>query len=186
MEIAGFTFGSSDASFDSRRSIHLIKGKGIKDSINTWQWIETTNEENANLKLERNGSGIGVVELGGLFITYETGSFIRLRPSISMIDLNSATFVVFCNKKFAEKIITIRFYSNDYILQEIDDLKIDESEFNPNLPIRFVEKDLSDKWVRIKRADDFGVAFYLDFFRFTPKRLYAPNVVYETTTEKKN
>lgn len=186
LEIAGFTFGSSDASLESRRSAYLKKGKGIKDSINTWQWRETTNEENAyHLELERSGSGIGVVELGGLVITYETGRFIRFRPTISMIDLNDATFVIFCNKKFVEKIKTIRIYTNDYYLQEIDDLEIDESEFDPNLPIRFVEEDLSDKWVRIKRADDFGDAFHLDFFRFTPKRLYAPNVVYETTTEKK-
>lgn len=185
LEIAGFTFGSSDASLESKNSACLKKGGGIKNSINTWQWIETTNEENINLELERNGYGIGVAELGGLFITYKTGSFIRLRPTISMIDLNSATFVIFCNKKFAEKIKTIRFYSNDYFLHEIDDLKIDESEFDPDLPIRFVEEDLSDKWVRITRANDFGVAFRLDFFGFTPKRLYAPNVVYETTTEKK-
>ena len=185
LEIAGFTFGSSDASLESKNSACLKKGGGIKNSINTWQWIETTNEENINLELERNGYGIGVAELGGLFITYKTGSFIRLRPTISMIDLNSATFVIFCNKKFAEKIKTIRFYSNDYFLHEIDDLKIDESEFDPDLPIRFVEEDLSDKWVRITRANDFGVAFHLDFFRFTPKRLYAPNVVYETKTERK-
>lgn len=95
LKIAGLKFGSSDASLDSSNSACLKKGRGIKDSINTWQWIETTNEENLNLELERNGSGIGVAELGGLFITYETGSFIRLRPTISMIDLNDATFVIF-------------------------------------------------------------------------------------------
>ena len=77
------------------------------------------------------------------------------------------------NRSLARKINTIHIYANGYKLDEIQSNKfqIDETEFDPEIPVKFTSEELSDPWVRIRPSGK--SCFSLSFYTRTPKRLFS-------------
>jgi hypothetical protein len=184
-------FGSSDKSNrmrDDSDSDFAEKKSGIKYGICGGQWeqhieLEKENsDEGENDEDERytrvgSSSSVGRDEVEFLSISYSKGSFIRFFPVLSLRDLDDAMFLPIVNKSLAEKIKVIHIYSNGYKIKEINfsDLKIDEEEFNPNIPVDFSLDELRDPWVRIR--GHLASVFYIRFFEETPKRMFVPSQV---------
>ena len=192
-KILSLLFGSSDKSNrirEDKAADFTEQKSGIKYGIGAGQWeqhidIENNQDKPKDEEEEKwskigSGSSIGREEIEFLPISYNTDSFIRFFPVISLRDLDDAMFLPFSNKSLAEKIKAIHIYSNGYKLQEIgtDGINIDTTECNPNFPVKFDENELKDKWVRIRPPK--ASAHHLRFFEQTPRRLYTPCLVQDS------
>jgi len=159
---------------------------GIKHGISGGQWEQRIDlseadhddneEEQEKFTCVGSSSSVGREELEFLSIAYSKDALIRLEPAPTLKDLDDSMFIFFCSKSLAEKVQAVHLYSNGYKLQELTELSIDESEFQPNVPVIFSEDELSDPWVRIRPANR-SSAFHLRFFEATPTRLFSPEQV---------
>ncbi|MEB4782133.1 hypothetical protein P5G60_10275 [Paenibacillus jamilae] len=182
--ILSILFGSSDKSNRMRTDLEGDFSKeesGVKFGISGGQWEqyfnfeETKNDESEDeekYKCVGSSSSIGRDEVEHLSISYNKGSLIRPFPSLSLRDLDQAMFLVFVNKSLAEKINTIHVYSNGYKIREINSSQfhIDYSECAPSFPVKFLENELCDPWVRVRPKN--ASIFRISFFDETPKRMF--------------
>ncbi len=198
-KILSLLFGSSDKSNRMREDTatdFTEQKSGIKYGIGTGQWEhyidiennenETDDEEDEKWSKVGSGSSIGRDEIEFLPVSYSKSSFIRIFPVISLRDLDDAMFLPFCNKSLVEKVKAIHIYSNGYKLQEIgtNDINIDTTDINPKFPVKFDEKELTDKWVRLRPKE--ASAHHLRFFDQTPRRLYTPSIVQDSLENRRN
>lgn len=189
--IFGILFGSSDKSNRMRSDLEADfadQKPGIKHGIGGGQWeqyidISGHDDENSvphfdeleSLEFEHVGSSSSIGKDPVEFITteYTHDHFIRFFPRLSLRDIDGAFFIPLLNKSLAEKIKRIHIYSNGYKLQEISqsEFKIDTTPFEPGVPAKFSEVELSDKWVRI--WSERGSVFQFSFADQTPKRMFS-------------
>ena len=82
--------------------------------------------------------------------------FIRVRPRLAFKDIDQEMIMPMINLSLAQKINTIHIYANGYKLDEIqhERLRIDETEFDPGIPVKFTSEELSDPWVRIRPREN--------------------------------
>ena len=190
-KVLDIIFGSSDKSKRMRDDIGSnteIEKAGIKHGISGGQWEsyldleqeEDLEEPENEVHYEQVGSSsaIGRDEIKFLPIVYSRDSFMGYLPTISMRDLDEAMFLPMLNRSLAEKVHAIHIYSNGYKIQEIGskDFGIDDSEFEPRIPVEFSDQELEDRWVRIRPSTGASV-FYFRFFEQTPKRMFVPEEV---------
>lgn len=173
-------FGSSDKS-DRMQSDGERQDErpGIKHGISRAQWenrISLKDADEADDEYTRefvqvgSGSSVGADEVEFVSLRYSHDHFIRFEPRLRLRDLDQAKFIFFLNKSLAEKVQAVHIYANGYKLQETQEIKVDGSEFEPTIPLKFDDSELRDPWVRIRPAD-VSSAFDFDFFGQTPKRL---------------
>lgn len=200
-KILGIIFGSYDKSNRMRSdkdADFTPELPGIKHGIAGGQWEsylniekksenEIDDEEDERYKQVGSSSSIGRNEVEFLPISYSKDSFIRYFPTICLKDLDDAMFLPIANKSLAEKVKAIHIYSNGYKIQEIgpEDLKVDEKEFEPGIPVEFSQHELEDPWVRI-RPSEMSSAFYIRFFDQTPKRMFVPDQVQNSLENRGN
>jgi hypothetical protein len=198
-KILGIIFGSSDKSSrmsrnDDARADFTKQKPGIKHGISSGQWESYFHLKNEKLdeddekepyKQVWSSSSIGREEVEFLSIKYSNDSLIRFFPTISLRDLDEASFLPILNKSLAEKIKAIHLYANSYKIQEIktEDFRIDETSFDTSLPVKFTSEELEDSWVRI-RPSEMSSAFHIRFFDKTPKRIFIPKQVENSLKER--
>jgi len=189
--ILGVIFGSSDRA-NRMRSNNIaenfsLEPAGIKYGISSGQWEhrvdlekETSNdtkinEDNQMFIQSGESSSIGRDHVEFISISYRKDSFIRYSPTISLRDLDEASYIPFMNKTLAQKIKAIHIYSDGYKIQEysFEDFSIDTTIFEPNIPVTFTCEELADPWVRI-RPKNYSSSFHINFFEKTPKRMFIP------------
>ncbi|ELA9307270.1 hypothetical protein QUO07_004540 [Vibrio parahaemolyticus] len=192
----GIMFGSSDKSDRMRDDIDQKSNQptGIKHGISSGQWEKYINleghsddkEDNEKYKQVGGSSSIGRDEIEFIGISYRKDSFIRYKPTLALEDFDEAMFMPILNKSLAEKVKAIHIYSDGYKVQEISlgDFSIDNSEFEPNIPVNFSPEELSDPWVRI-RPSNFSSAFRVRFFEQTPKRMFIPEQVENSLEDRR-
>lgn len=191
--IESLLFGSTDKSGRIARNAKQIdKRIGIKYGISHGQW-ETYQDDNNDAQdnnrqlLTSSGSSAGVDEIKCISISYERYFLFMTRYlpyRITLRDLNLANYAFFVNKSLADKIVSIRIYANGYKLGEfskgdfsidntdIDDVAPEGRSFSDEFPVKFDEKELKDRWVRIRPG--FGSVFEISFSSATPQRMSMP------------
>lgn len=189
-KILSILFGSSDKSNRMRNSKDTNfseENAGIKYGISGGQWEQYFDFEGiSSLKLDDennqekykcvgSSSSIGRDKIEFIPISYNKDNFIRFFPGLRLRDIDEAMFLPFINKSLAEKVKAVYVYSNGYKLQEISSSSfyIDESEFNPLIPVIFSENELKDPWVRLRPKN--SSTFKIKFFEETPKRMFISN-----------
>ncbi|MDK9362939.1 hypothetical protein [Lelliottia wanjuensis] len=185
----GIAFGSSDKSNRMRGDVNedcKSEPLGIKNGVSAGQWehhidldkIVSTDGNDEKYKLVGSSSSIGVNEVEFIRISYRKDRIVRYKSTISLRDLDEAMYLPLMNKSLAEKIKAIHIYADGYKIQEFgfDDFSIDPSSFEPSIPVKFSDEELSDPWVRI-RPSNFSSAFHIRFSEKTPRRMFMPEQV---------
>lgn len=72
----------------------------------------------------------------------------------------------------AEKVIAIQIYANEYKLTAIraNGFRVDDSHYEPQVPLFFSDEELADKWVRLR--PETASAFHIRFSGQTQKRFF--------------
>jgi len=198
-KILSILFGSSDKSNRMRNDSDADfteQKTGIKYGISGGQWehyidleqesaVDDEDDEEEKYTCVGSSSSVGRHEIEFLPISYSKDSFIRFFPGLSLRNFDEAMFLPMANKSLAEKVKVIHIYSNGYKLQEVScsEFKVDNTEFDPNIPAEFSPDELQDPWVRIRPES--ASAFQIRFFDETPKRMYVPNQVANSLDNKK-
>lgn len=182
-------FGSSDKASRMRPDLSrplAEEPSGLDRGISGGQWEayfdpeSDSDEDQADSESEDgrfimvgSSSSVGKDEVEFLAVSYSKGSFIRFAPSITLRDLDDAMFLPILNRSLAEKICGIHVYSDGYKIQEVrvEDMIVDEAEFEPDIPVDFTESELEDKWVRFRPSNG-SSSFHIRFYERTPRRLY--------------
>ena len=190
--LMSFLFGTTDRyeRLNARTVEEVGKGRpGIKESMCGGQWEmripkqelesqsnekEAGGEDDSNLKYERAGtfSSVGQDPVKAIRVRYDCDSFIRFFPVPRLQDVDDCLFVFFLNRKLADKVKGIRVYANAYKLLEVDlsGFKIDDTLFEPEIPLLFTRDELDDPWVRLR--PDRASAFDIRFSDQTPRRFF--------------
>ena len=188
--IRSILFGSTDK--QDRLSSSIEKSRldgGIKHGVSGGQWEERIAFDRRDLgkqgtileyvdeyELTRTGylSSIGIDPVPRISIQYNNDDIIRFERRLSLRDLDEAMFLPILNESLAEKVRGIHLFGGGYKIMQVmgDDLDIDRSPFEPEIPVEFTSSELADQWVRIrpKRASIFSISF----FEQTPMRMFNP------------
>lgn len=189
-KIFAFVFGSSDKS--SR--LYKPSGReawpelpGIKHGIGGGQWEEYIDHNAAGEAQESEEaddkdryvqvgcfSSIGMNTVKFISIKYDKDALVRFEPTLCMKDLDEAGYILILNKSLAHKLKAIHVIADGYKLDEFakEEFSIDETAFEPSIPVEFIAEELADHWVRI-RPSEVASNFTLRFSEQTPKRLFA-------------
>lgn len=189
-------FGSTDIAKRLQPDFQSLSDlqSGIQFGISGGQWEQylgeddeppgasgqaTTASADVNEKYEKVGSSssIGMQEVDIISIRYHKNWFIRLSPVLSLRDLDEAMFLPILSRSLAHKVNRIHAFANGYKLFEVSrsSFNLDESEFDPNIPVQFSQAELTDAWVRIRPIT--SSAFEFVFSEETPRRLYVSRQV---------
>lgn len=189
LKVLSILFGSADKSDRMRSDITIEKRDlrpGIKAGIGGGQWeqhfyvsgvgLPDTDKED-KYKQVGSSSTIGQEKVQFISIRYSKDSFIRFGPMLALRDFDEAMFLPFMNESLARKLKTLHVFANEYKLMEIskEDLHIDTTTFEPDVPVAFTSDELTDPWVRIRPI--ISSTFDLRFSEETPQRRFAPNQV---------
>lgn len=187
--ILGILAGTTDKADRFRKDITENRDErpGIIHGIASGQWkvawnhpsgqensSETTDEEDAGkYELIGTGSGIGMKTIKQLGCSYQTASFIRFEPVLSLIDFDDCMLMPILNKSLAEKLESIHVVANGYMLLDLrkEAFQIDNSKFDLELSDVFSEEELKDPWVRIRPAE-LASTFNLSFSDRVPVRMF--------------
>lgn len=190
--IFSLLFGKTDKSNRYRTDItdKTEEPSGIASGIASGQWKlawDLSNDEEAefdtNLQEEDVdkdryvqigwSSGIGVETVKHIVATYNTDSFIRYEPVLTLMDFDECMLMPLLNQSLAEKVERIRIMSNGYLLLDLDksSFKIDNTAFSIEIDDSFSEEELRDPWVRI-RPTSFSSSFHLSFSDSVPARMF--------------
>src|SRR5258706_6824573 len=98
--------------------------------------------------------------------------FLRFQPRLTWTWM-VATYLPYMNASLAKKLKAIHVIANGHKLAEIsaDQIAVDASAFDSDIPPKFSKQELADPWTRIR--GDRTSAFTLDFYSWTPKRRFA-------------
>jgi len=185
LKIRSILFGNSDKSDRMREDVSeehiLMQPIGIKYGISGGQWNEYSDIANKAEEEEKytricSSSSVGRNEVKFLNISYNR-DILLIPPYLSLKDIDDTFYIICLNKSLAQKIKAIHVYSNGYKLKEyhLSDFFIDYSEYTPNIPVKFFNKELDDPWVRIRPK--MATSFHINFSNETPKRLFVSNLV---------
>lgn len=189
--ILGLLIGKTDKSNRFRTDIkqESTEYPGIGSGIASGQWKvawDITSEHDDSSESELNdkkdvgkylplgsGSGVGMKSVQNLVVSYNTDSFIRFEPVLTLMDFDECSWIPILNKSLAEKLDSIRIFANGYMLYDSDKkgFGIDNSKFELDLGEVFSEDELSDPWVRIRPAEP-SSAFNLSFVDNVPVRMF--------------
>lgn len=186
LNVLSILFGSSDRAdrFTSDiRQAEQSEPRGIKFGKCGGQWeqlVDLSEVENAidddefPEKFQQAGSSSSIGEDRITFVSaaYSKSSFIRLRPVLSLRDFDDCVVLSMVNVSLAKKVKTIHIISNGYKLLEVsrDGFYVDETQFDPGVPVAFDNEELSDQWCRIR--PNMASAFKLSFSDVVPQRLF--------------
>ena len=191
-------FGSADGSerFYDDPTLHSRTTPGIRHGIGGGQWEHLIDyerlakeagppgargrqddqapeaEETEKWTLTACSSSVGMAEVRLVHARYTHDSgFMRFQPRMHLRDINGASFIHYLNASLATKLKAIHVFANGYKLAEYgpEQLSIDASNFDHQVPPKFSDKELADQWVRIRGGR--SSMHTLDFFSWTPKRL---------------
>lgn len=187
--IVSILFGSTDKQDRLRTVISSTEKGGIKYGISGGQWeqridlarrdlgeqgMKQEDEDGSEPILTGSSSGIGVDPVPRIAIQYNNDNFIRFEPRLSLRDFDKAMFLPILNESLAEKVRGVHLFGGGYKIMQVmeDDLGIDRSPFELDIPVEFTSSELADPWVRIrpKRVS----AFRISFFEQTPMRMSNP------------
>ena len=188
--IVSLLFGSTDK--QDRLSFSTEKSRcdgGIKHGVSGGQWEERIDldrqdlgeqgtkqedEDGPELMCTGSMSGIGVDPVPRIAIQYNNDDLIRFEPRLLLRDFDEAMFLPILNESLAEKVRGVHLFGGGYKIMQVmeDDLDIDRSPFELEIPVEFTSSELADPWVRIrpKRAS----IFIVSFFDQTPMRMFNP------------
>ena len=191
--IVKILFGSTDKHDRLRTDISSAeKGSregGIKLGVSGGQWerridldrrdlgergTNQEDEDGSELISTGSSSGIGADSVRRIPIKFNNGGFIRVEPRLSLRDLDEAMFVLILNESLAEKVRGVHLFGGGYKVMQVmgDELHVDRSYFEPEIPAEFTSSELADPWVRIRAK---GASFFrISFFEQTPMRMANP------------
>ncbi|MGL4231544.1 MAG: hypothetical protein ACRCWJ_09265 [Casimicrobium sp.] len=187
LDIFSILFGSTDKAdrFSQDRSRALDLRSGIKFGVSGGQWEQMLSRRRRASKsscvdddvekynLSASHSSIGMETVRTLSTRYSKDSLIRFNPVLNLRDLDHAMFLPMMSRKLSRLIKTIHVVGNGYKLLELGagDFSIDESAFEPGIPVKFTKEELDDPWVRILPSN-FSSSFRLSFDENIPERLF--------------
>jgi hypothetical protein len=185
-------FGRSDKSNRMREdevSDFTEQKSGIKYGIAGGQWeqvFDTGSDDEVKYVKTRSSSSVGMDQVEFLHIKFRNDSMFRNPGGITLRDIDEGMFMPFCNRSLAEKTKAIHIYANEYKIKELylNDIEIDFSTFDPEVPVEFLEEELEDSWVRIRPSGGYSF-FDFEFFDETPKRMYMPKQTKNSLENKK-
>jgi len=203
--ILRIVFGSSDKSNRMWTASERDCGKqptGIKHGVSGGQWEQYINldsvEDNRQATSASDScdealspytkvgssSSVGIDPVQFVTVHYTHDSWIRLRPRLSLRDLDEAKFLPILNESLSKRVKAIHIYSNGYKLLEVwrEEFRIDSTIFHPSIPVTFSDDELQDPWVRIRPKD--ASAFSFSFFEQTPRRLFSPRQTQNSLEDK--
>jgi hypothetical protein len=104
---------------------------------------------------------------------YDNDSLVRVDPTLCLEHLDEANYILFLNKSLAQKLKTIHVVADGYKLDEFgtESFRIDETQFDPSVPVEFSSEELADPWVRI-RPSGIESCFTIKFSEWPPRRLF--------------
>ena len=184
LNILSILFGSSDKANRMRTDIPVSERDmrpGIKFGISGGQWeqhldgpSDTTSVSADKYRAAAWSSSVGTDEVRFISAQYNADALIRFTPVLSLRDIDEAMFLPILNRSLAHKLRYIHVFANEYKLLEVsrDDFSIDESPFDPNVPVEFSPLELTDQWVRIRPIK--SSAFRFSFSDETPQRTFSP------------
>jgi hypothetical protein len=202
LNIAQIFFGQSDRS--DRSYDHPTppdpEHAGIGHGICGGQWENYTDvnrrrrkdttssaEKEEKWALVAGARSIGMEEISYLNATYSHDtSFLRFQPRMLLRDIDGCSFIHYLNASLATKVKAIHVYANGYKLAEYgpENISIDPSSFDHEIPPKFAEQELTDPWVRIRGKTD--SMHSMDFFSWTPKRFFTHREITDTLDRTKN
>lgn len=189
LKILSILFGSSDK---PERLIEDISTParesraGIKFGISGAQWEQHIDYPDSTDEISRatpdeppeeydrvgTSSSVGIDMVRFISIQYAKGNFIRIEPVLSLRDFDDCMLMPILNRSLARRVKRIHVISNGYKLLEVstDGFSIDETPFEPSIPIVFEQSELEDPWVRIRPHN--SSAFRLSFSDEIPYRMF--------------
>jgi len=196
--ILSLLFGSTDdvyRDFDNDKKSSSNECLGIKNGIRTGMWevyfdindcknFGWKSKGDNEYKLISDGSSIGMDYVESLVISYDRNGLFRYPPYLILNDLNEVFFAFLVNRSLAEKIKSIHFYAEGYMLSEItfDDFNIEDFGNKENFPIKFTVKELEDEWVLLRPKK--SSAYSIDFSHYTPIKIIKPNKIIDSRAYK--
>jgi hypothetical protein len=77
--------------------------------------------------------------------------FIRFQPRMRLRDIDGASFIHYLNASLAAKLKAVHVFANGYKLAEYgpDQFTVDAGSFDHQVPPKFSDEELADRWVRI-------------------------------------
>ena len=83
-------------------------------------------------------------------------------------------FLPILNESLAGKVKGVHLFGGGYKIMQVmeDDLGIDRSPFELEIPVEFTSSELADPWVRIRPKE--ASVFRVSFFEQTPMRMSNP------------
>ncbi len=118
------------------------------------------------------GTGVWPDSMATIIVRGEHSQWVPNPDSVLLCDLDEAWHTTHVNASLADKIVKLRIFANEYLIQEIDrsDLSFSDPNKIPEQPWDFSEAELADPWVRVMGA--FGSSF--SFSSKTPTRFFQP------------
>lgn len=187
-EVFAIWFGSTDKSARFRDDISELNDYGSEPGIGAGiaggQWEkrvridENTSEEEVEKSFNTwipagysDERGRKTVQSIVVRYSHDPG-LVRFGPRITLRDLNESFFLPVVNKSLAEKIKSIQVFANGYELANYgpDDIIIDTTFCDFEIPGNFSPDELSDPWVRIRWKN--ASMFFLEFREMTPRRTF--------------
>lgn len=153
---------------------------GVEHSVGAGQWVQhfPSEDEQPSQDEERytqvgSSSAIGIDQTSAVRVSYECDSFIRFKPQHSLRDFDDCIFLPIVSAKLAQHIKRLRVFANGYLLLEVgsDQFHVDDTTFDPEVPVSFSQAELADPWVRIRPT--IASAFRISFSEHVPVRLFA-------------
>lgn len=189
-QIFSVIFGSSDKSNRMRGDLSKASTEepaGIRYGISGGQWeeyLDQTEDEKDDISEDSpeeymqvgSSSSIGMEDVKMIFIEYNNDSLIRFSPGLCLKDIDQAMFILMLNSSLATKVKCIHVHANEYKILEISrsEFQIDETTFEPSIPVEFTDIELSDPWVRIRPSRE--TLFHFSFSDQTPQRTFSPRI----------
>lgn len=191
LKILSILLGSSDKANRFREDIVAAEracSPGIEFGIGGGQWEqylqqpkssdgEVTSEVIDDQTAEKyecvgSSSSIGMSQVNFITVSYSKSSLIRFSPVISLRDLDDCMVMPMLNLSLALKVKAIHIISNGYKLFEVsrEGFYIDDTHFDPSVPVTFDQGELFDPWARISPND--SSSFRLSFSDVIPQRLF--------------
>ena len=95
--------------------------------------------------------GMAEVRLVRAHYTHDSG-FIRFQPRMRLRDIDGASFIHYLNASLAAKLKAVHVFANGYKLAEYgpDQFSVDAGSFDHQVPPKFSDEELADRWVRIR------------------------------------
>ncbi|MEO6871177.1 MAG: hypothetical protein ABI233_03030 [Chthoniobacterales bacterium] len=105
--------------------------------------------------------------------------------NLKLGDLDNSLVRVYANAHLAAHVKQVTIIANEYIVWQAfrSELSVEQSDPGPRLPFDLTEDEKQDDWMQIKGRFDTG---WMDFARFTPRRLMAAEQIVAWESERQS